>query len=503
MTSALQTIVDPDEQPLIDGTSDTSAGRRPFADRRICVLLFAGMFATYLAVTRGTFYAYDAQAMVAVTKGIVDHASLKTTGVGFNDVFHISTPYAPYGLAQSVLAVPFYAVSKVTGNAPLLVSLLNPVLMACAVVLVYKTARVLGWRAVHAMTAAIGFGLFTQALQATTEFFSEPGVTLCVVAMVYGVVAWGREDDRAPLWIGLAAAGAIQFRPDSLLTVWIGLLAVPLFVPWSRLWRRRPLLLAGVPMACSLVLLVWYNELRDHKVFVGAYGGLGFTTPLGYGLHGLLFDPGKSIFIFNALAIPGAVGLVALLFRNRPVAVLYLLLIVPRIIFFAKWSAWDGGWSWGPRFLLPTVPLFVLAAVELLRVWERRSVPGIVLRCAAVVLVLFSATVNFLSVRVPYQQWLEVLWTPPTLAKLGMHPSTLTQAQQSYDYHNQFSTGPLWGDVVLLRHHLAVMGPDLWARGHAAFGIILLALAAVCLVVAVLHAMAEDERPGENQPAIT
>ena len=453
-----------------------SAVAQPHLDRTVGALLFVGVLGVYVAVTRGTYYAYDSQAMVAVTMNIVNHGSLKTTG--FVDAFHLATPYSPYGIAVSILAVPPYALSKVFGHANLLISLVNPTLMACAVLMVYRTARALTWSAVHGLTAAVGFGLFTMALQSTTELFSEPGVTLCLMLMVYGVVKWGAADPRAPIWIGLGAAAAIQFRTDSVFTIWIGLLALPLFVPWQKIIRTRPLIAIGAPIVISVLFLVWYNELRYGKILVSSYGE-SFSTPLSFGLHGLLLDPGKSIFVFNALALLGVVGLGALLVRDRPVAVLFLLLIVPRLLFFAKWASWDGGWSWGPRFMLPTVPLLILAAVELLRVWDRRSLLGILTRGIAAVLVCFSVVVNYLSIRVPYQQWLQTLATPATLAKLAIRPQT--GAQQIADYDTHLSTGPLWGDVTLIRHHLAVMGPDWWAHGRWFVGWLLLLAAVAAL----------------------
>ena len=381
----------------------------------------------------------------------------------------MATPYSPYGIGLSILAIPPYLLSKIVGHTDFLVSMVNPLLMAWAVLMVYKVGRALRWSAAHALTAAIGFGLFTQALQATTELFSEPGVTLCVVVVVFGAVRWRGGDRMAPLWIGLAAAAAVQLRSDSLFTVWIGLLAVPLFVPWRAIFERRAILMAGVPMASSALLLVWYDELRYHKV-LASYGG-SFSTPLGFGLHGLLLDPGKSIFVFDSLTLLGVAGLGALLGRDRPLAALYLLLIVPRTIFFAKWSSWGGGWAWGPRFLLPCVPLLVLAAVELLRMWDRSSLPGMLTRAAAAVLVIGSAVVNYLSVRVPYQQWLQVLATPTTLAKFGLPRQTAAQRISGYNAH--VTTGPLWGDVLLIRHHLAEMGSGLVGprpcrRGHRA-----------------------------------
>jgi hypothetical protein len=30
------------------------------------------------------------------------------------------------------------------------------------------------------------------------------------------------------------------------------------------------------------------------------------------------------------------------------------------LIFYGSWWAWDGGWSWGPRFLVPLIPISLL-----------------------------------------------------------------------------------------------------------------------------------------------
>jgi len=48
--------------------------------------------------------AYDTEAMLSVTKNLVDHGSLTTVGSGWV-LGPVSTPYAPYGIGVSILAV--------------------------------------------------------------------------------------------------------------------------------------------------------------------------------------------------------------------------------------------------------------------------------------------------------------------------------------------------------------------------------------------------------------
>ena len=52
------------------------------------------------------------------------------------------------------------------------------------------------------------------ALWSTTELLSEPGVTLCVVVVVFGLVRWRLGRPWAPILVGVGAACAIQFRSE-------------------------------------------------------------------------------------------------------------------------------------------------------------------------------------------------------------------------------------------------------------------------------------------------
>ena len=36
------------------------------------------------------------------------------------------------------------------------------------------------------------------------------------------------------------------------------------------------------------------------------------------------------------------------------------LLFLAQLLYFGRWWAWHGDWSWGPRYLVVTVPLLML-----------------------------------------------------------------------------------------------------------------------------------------------
>jgi hypothetical protein len=410
--------------------------------------------------------------MVAVGTNLTNHFTLRTVGA-FDDYLHLSTPYSPYGIGVSVLVVPVYALSKAVGHEMLLLSLINPLLTAAAGVFVFAIARELRWGRFMSVLAAATFGLLTMALQSTTELFSEPAVGLCVVILVWAILRWRHEWRPAALVIGMTSAVVIQFRADSILTVWIGLLALPLFVSWGEIRRLRNLAALLIPVLSSLAFLAWYNYLRFKNVLVFSYNGQGFHTPIGRGLEGLLVSPGKSIFVFNPIALLGLVGILVFLLRDRPVGALFLLLIVPRILFFSKWDSWDGGVAWGPRFLDPVLALFVIAAVQVLV--DTRELPrwDLLARLAFGVLALVSLGVSYLSVRVPFEQWFQTLSSPALRAHydsghLVPDPNQPLAVSNAIDF--TLEGGEVMGNIELLEKGAAKMAPWTFQGDRSAEG---------------------------------
>jgi hypothetical protein len=65
---------------------------------------------------------------------------------------------------------------------------------------------------------------------------------------------------------------------------------------------------------------------------------------------------------------------------------------------YSSWHMWEGGWCFGPRFLVPALPLLAVPAA--LFVYQRRERPAIQLVSA--LLLAISGALAFMSVRVNY-----------------------------------------------------------------------------------------------------
>jgi hypothetical protein len=155
------------------------------------------------------------------------------------------------------------------------------------------------------------------------------------------------------------------------------------------------LLAFGLPLLLAGLVLLWHNLVRFGHPLASGYDDEGFTTPLYVGLYGLLFSTGKSIFLYTPISLL-ALPAYRVLWRRRPAETLLASgSVLVTLLYYGAWWAWYGGWCWGPRFLVPVLPLLVLPLGALLieRRWSRWVV--LVLALAGLVVQLLGTLVDF------------------------------------------------------------------------------------------------------------
>jgi len=95
-----------------------------------------------------------------------------------------------------------------------------------------------------------------------------------------------------------------------------------------------------------------------------------WSTPFHAGFLGALFQPEKSIFLFDPLLVL-AIFLLAWLWKRltpevRAYGATSLLLLLAYICFYARYTYWSGDFAWGDRYVSTAVELVTLIAVPLL-----------------------------------------------------------------------------------------------------------------------------------------
>ena len=115
-----------------------------------------------------------------------------------------------------------------------------------------------------------------------------------------------------------------------------------------------------------MMLGAWgsYNYARYGSTLSLGYTGEGFTNPLLIGLYGLLFSIGRGVIFYSPLT---AMIFVYFLLnyhylekKYRDILGIYCFSAFIVLLIFSKWHSFEGGWSWGPRFLLPFIPIIHL-----------------------------------------------------------------------------------------------------------------------------------------------
>lgn len=319
-------------------------------DRRLSCFLGLGAAGAFLLVQEGFIAGSDGQAMYQVARSLTEQGDLSvptaygTEGVG-------GQFYGKYGIGLSLLAVPFYAAGRVIagavpGSADLVthatVASLSPLIAVGLVVAMFLLARRLGGSTLSSLITAIGAVVGTYTVVYTKEFFSEPLTALGLV------VSFERALADRPAQSGWGLAVAALARPQSFL-----LAPVVAAVLWWRRGLRRSLGFAW-PVVAAVGLTLTYNFVRFEAPFRFGYRDEGFFTPIGQGLQGLLLHPSKSLLLFAPIVLLTPPAVIWGWQRNKRDAVVLLIgNFVVTLVLAATWHSWTGGWSWGPRLLIP------------------------------------------------------------------------------------------------------------------------------------------------------
>ncbi len=323
---------------------------------------------------------------------------------------HVHSVWAHYALGHSIASLPLLArglVAQQLSDAPdalryLFALLLDPIVTAGGVVLLFLCGRRLFGSAAVAMALSLVYFFATFALPYAVQSWSEPLLATLLLAAFYAMLRVFDAAEARPLtWLLLTgfALGYLIFTKEEFM------IAAAIFVLWWAMRRGYALSQAGVgwprvgvrlgreglrlaaPLAVFLLANLSYNLLRNGSIFRGGYYGIyiNFNTPLALGLYGLLVSPGKGLLWY---APPLLLSLVAArrFWRGHGwEAVLIGVLFGVALPFYATYLYWDGGVSWGPRFLLPYLPLLMLVGGAALvgwadwRKWQRHGYAGLVL----------------------------------------------------------------------------------------------------------------------------
>jgi hypothetical protein len=368
-------------------------------DRTVAAALFLLLLSVYLLTYSGALHSSDGQAMFSVAESLVrrgdyDINQIRWMGLQQGTYGPDGDLYCRKGLGTSLLAIPLTWLGLVMPlwGVVQTTMLLNPLLTALTGTLVFLYVRRLGYGQSTAVVTALVFGLGTMAWPYTKYFFSEPLSGLCLLGAAYSLLAGasGSPSDRSlaqtalsGFFLGLAVA--TRFANAVLVPIYlIPLLGYhlraqgispPSFAQTRPLWPRaiREILAFGLPLFVWAIIICSYNYVRFASPFTTGYlPEESFSAPWLTGILGLLVSPGRGILLFCPVLVACLAAAPSFLRRHPLEAALVFLTSACYVLLYGKWFMWHGGYAWGPRFLVPIIPLLCLTLAPLIDSWRGR-----------------------------------------------------------------------------------------------------------------------------------
>jgi hypothetical protein len=205
-------------------------------------------------------------------------------------------------------------------------------------------------------------------------------------------------------WAAGTACGLAMLTRHELALVAIPSMAA-LVWGWPHGWYKQAAWWVGGAVPPSAVWL-WYNHVRFGSALDTGYlrdETIGMGSSIAGGLWGLLFSPGASIFLYSPVAIAAVIALVRLRHRHPRLVWHIAVLAGTFTLFYAQMASWAGGRSYGPRYLVPFLPLLCVPLALWMAGLPPRGRRWILACCALSVLVQIPGVlVDFAKVRVAY-----------------------------------------------------------------------------------------------------
>jgi len=286
-------------------------------------------------------------------------------------------------LGVPVLLAPFYALGHFASSAfpqvphdfvtMVCVSFYNPLVSALGVFLLFLVASRMGFDRSVSLAVTFMYGLSTMVPVYARTGFAEPTLVLFLLLSVYFLLRYQARLTPVDLIASAVMASLCVFVKAA------GLIFIPcifLYASWVVLERKespgRKIFFIAVFSAIIIfgaaVMMLLNHSIYGKYLSSGGYNMAGGAKRILQSAHFLkgiyyyLFSTGKGFFLYNLPVFLALLAVGRVMKERRKEGMLFLLIFIVNVVFYAKSFRRGSLFSWGPRYLLPSVPFMVLLA---------------------------------------------------------------------------------------------------------------------------------------------
>lgn len=300
------------------------------------------------------------------------------------------TPFAP-GLSFLVIiplalgtilggplntALPMFGMQGfVTSGQLIALQLFSTLCAALSAVFVFKLCLVFSSKKYPALGASLVYAFATPVWVFSKTEFAHTFSALFLVSAFYYALKDPETSNRNAVISGMLCGAAVCIEYTNI--VIFAPLVIYLLVRWARSKNLKMFIEKTTAFLSPIVLfsflLLIYNYVLFQNLFtfpesywVGYNGSIPtfaqeFSTPIVVGLNGLLISTSRGLAVYSPIvvfSIPGFLLLGKL--HHKAEAILLASAFLANLFTYSMWSTWFGGESYGPRFLVPSLPFLII-----------------------------------------------------------------------------------------------------------------------------------------------
>ena len=257
-------------------------------------------------------------------------------------------------------------------NAFFLIVIFVTALNSYGVLKLYDLLVLFKFKKVLSFYAALIFAFGTIFWGYASTLFSHSTAATSLILAIYFVIK-GRKQDIFLSGLVSGFLATIEYA---------SLIFVPIFLIYTALKQKnfKKIFLFGFGLSLPLVCLLLYNYIAFGNPLAFSYqyqanfnDAASFKRPLFDGLKILLASSWRGLFFFNPVLIFSLFGMFVMLQRDSKVFFFLVILWLGYLVLFAKYSYLEGGVSYGPRYLITTIPILILFIAQFLSTISLRN----------------------------------------------------------------------------------------------------------------------------------